>query len=68
MEQTRLGPHVTVETRLTRLPGSFSALMLFAVKYSHGPPLAYVRAAAFNQLDIRLTGGSGQWRGQVTGQ
>ncbi|XP_043211515.1 transforming growth factor beta receptor type 3-like [Amphibalanus amphitrite] len=31
--------------------------MLFAVKYSHGPPVAYVRAAAFNELDIRLNGG-----------
>ena len=60
VKEARLGPAVTVETRFTRLPESFTALMLFAVKYSHGPPVAYVRAAAFNELDIRLNGGPGQ--------
>ncbi|KAF0288711.1 Transforming growth factor beta receptor type 3 [Amphibalanus amphitrite] len=58
VKETRLGSDVAVETRFTRLPGSFTALMLFAVKYSHGPPVAYVRAAAFNELDIRLNGGA----------
>ena len=65
VKETRLGPSVTVETRVTRLPDSFTALMLFAVKYSHGPPVAYVRAAAFNQLDVRLNGGPGQSRSLV---
>ncbi|XP_037081129.1 transforming growth factor beta receptor type 3-like [Pollicipes pollicipes] len=51
-----LAASVSLEVERVQLPESFSELLILAVGYSSGPPVAYIRSPAISRLDLRLGG------------
>ncbi|XP_037081827.1 transforming growth factor beta receptor type 3-like [Pollicipes pollicipes] len=60
-----LDKSVSLKVKLTRLPDSFNDLVIFAVGYSSGPPVAYIRSLAAHRLNIGLHSASGGFMDQA---